>query len=224
MTEYELLRVISFLEKVRKPYQDVIPIADEDASWNMLLYLVKQNLLGTPVSISTLASVAKIPYATAMRHIHQLIERGHIVKKPVTASGRSFRLYPSAALSQAFLNYAKQVKSLLADTFGLRTAPEDEDDFYFGGSYFAAQIIPPPKLIESLFRGKRELHFLLNDDNYFASMCNMWSDFRNNISARKNFDLRKLPALHERLIASAAQPVSDYDIVALNMPWLGELV
>jgi multiple sugar transport system substrate-binding protein len=74
MTEYELLRIISFLERVRTPFQELIPIAEEDASWNILLYLMKQNLMGSPVTISTLASVANIPYTTAMRHIHELIE------------------------------------------------------------------------------------------------------------------------------------------------------
>ncbi len=224
MTEYELLRIITFLERVRAPYQEVVPMAQEDASWNILLYLIKQNLTGATVTISALASVAKIPYATAMRRIHELIDAGHILKKPASETGRSFVLTPSPALIESFLQYARRIKSLLAQTFGLRAKPEEEEDFYFGGSYFAAQIIPPPHLIESLFRGTRELKFLLNFDNYFASMTNMWADFRNNMSSRKNFDLLKLPQLHARMIENAAKPVSDYDIIAINAPWLGEVV
>jgi multiple sugar transport system substrate-binding protein len=224
MTEYELLRIISFLERVRTPFQELIPIAEEDASWNILLYLMKQNLMGSPVTISTLASVANIPYTTAMRHIHELIEQGHIRKEAATATGRSFNLVPSPELSASFEAFARRIKTLLAETFGLRERPEDEESFYFGGSYFAAQIIPPPHLIESLFRGKRELRFLLNYDNYFASMMNMWADFRNNMSSRRSFDLLKLPDLHARMIENAEKPVSDYDIVAINAPWLGEAV
>lgn len=224
MTEYELLRIITFLERVRAPYQEVVPMAEEDPSWNILLYLIKQNLNSTPVTISTLASVAKIPYATAMRRIHELIDAGHIIKKPASETGKSFTLLPSPALTESFQRYARRIKSLLAETFGLRAKPEEEEDFYFGGSYFAAQIIPPPHLIESLFRGKRELKFLLNFDNYFASMTNMWADFRNNMSSRKNFDLLKLPELHARIIDNAAKQVSDYDIIAINAPWLGEVV
>jgi len=224
MTEYELLRIITFLERVRAPYQELLPIAEEDATWNILLYLVKKNLSGTPVTISTLASVAEIPYATAMRRIHHLIDAGHIEKRPTKEGGKSFVLVPSAQLSDSFLHYAKRVKSLLAETFGMRAKPEEDENFYFGGSYLAAQIIPPPRLVESLFSGKRELKFLLNDDNYFHSMSNMWADFRNNISSRRNFDLRKLPELHARVIGNGRQPKSDYDIVAINAPWLGEAV
>ena len=222
MTEYELLRIIGFLERVRTPYQELLPLAQEDASWNILFYLMKQSLVGTPVTISSLASAANIPYATAMRRIHELIDDGYIIKKPTSETGKSFALSPSLELAESFAQYARSIKSLLAETFGLRSKPEQEEDFYFGGSYFAAQIIPPPHLIESLFRGKRELRFLLNDDNYFASMTNMWADFRNNMSSRKNFDLLRLPDLHEKMIANSKRRESDYDIVAINAPWLGE--
>jgi multiple sugar transport system substrate-binding protein len=60
MTERELLRIIAFLERVRQPFQDLIRIADEDATWNMLLFLIKSHLTGTPVTLSALASVAHV--------------------------------------------------------------------------------------------------------------------------------------------------------------------
>ena len=224
MTEHELLRIIAFLERVRLPFQELVPVAEEDATWNMLLFLIRNHLTGTPVAISTLASVSNVPHATALRRIHFLIERGDIVKRNITETGRRFRLEPSEALLESFVRYARRIKLLLAETFGLRSKADSDEDYYFGGSYFAAQIIPPPRLIESLFRGSREIRFLLNDDNYFLSMRNMWADFRNNMSSRKNFDLRKLPQLHQRVIENAALPESEYDIVAINAPWLGEAV
>ena len=224
MTEHELLRIIAFLERVRQPFQELVPIAEEDATWNLLLFLIRNHLTGTPVAISTLASVAKAPHATAMRRIHALIERGDILQDPLGEGSKRFKLRPSEALLESFIQYARRIKFLLAETFGLRSKTDSDEDFYFGGSYFAAQIIPPPRLIESLFRGKREIKFLLNDDNYFLSMRNMWADFRNNMASRKNFDLRKLPLLHERLVENAGLRVSEYDIVAINAPWLGEAV
>ena len=220
MTEHELLRIIAFLERVRQPFQELIPIAEEDVTWNLLLFLIKSHLTGTPVAISTLASVAKAPHATAMRRIHTLIERGDILQEPLFEGSKRFKLQPSKALLENFIQYAGRIKYLLAETFGLRSKTDSEEDFYFGGSYFAAQIIPPPRLIESLFRGKREIKFLLNDDNYFISMRNMWADFRNNMSSRRSFDLRKLPNLHDKLIDNASLELSEYDIVAINAPWL----
>src|SRR3984885_3041133 len=224
MTEHELLRIIAFLERVRQPFQELVPIAEEDATWNLLLFLIRNHLTGTPVAISTLASVAKAPHATAMRPIHALIERGDILQDPLGEGSKRFKLRPSEALLESFIQYARRIKFLLAETFGLRSKTDSDEDFYFGGSYFAAQIIPPPRLIDSLFRGKREIKFLLNDDNYFLSMRNMWADFRNNMASRTNFDLRKLPQLHERLIENSKRDVSEYDTVAINAPWLGEAV
>ena len=167
MTEHELLRIIAFLERVRQPFQELVPIAEEDATWNLLLFLIKNHLTGTPVAISTLASVAKAPHATAMRRIHALIERGDILQEILGEGSKRYKLRPSEALLESFIQYARRIKFLLAETFGLRSKVDSDEDFYFGGSYFAAQIIPPPRLIESLFRGKQEIQFLLNDDNYF---------------------------------------------------------
>jgi ABC-type glycerol-3-phosphate transport system substrate-binding protein len=223
MTEYELLRIISFLEKTRTPYQQLIPIAEQDANWNIILFLMKKHLNGSIVTITILSSAANIPYASAMRRINRLISNGYIVRIPLSKTGKSFSLHPSDELIRAFIDYARRIKSLLADTFGLRPRTEDEHEFYFGGSYFAAQIIPPPRLIESLFRGEQELRFLLNRDNYFAAMSNMWCDFRNNMASRKNFQLAKLPELHARIEDNAARSTSKYDIIAINMPWVGEI-
>ena len=155
MTEHELLRIIAFLERVRQPFQDLVPIAEEDATWNLLLFLIKNHLTGTPVAISTLASVAKAPHATAMRRIHALIESGDILQDPLCEGSKRYKLRPSEALLESFIQYARKIKFLLAETFGLRSKVDSDEDFYFGGSYFAAQIIPPPRLIESLFRGKQ---------------------------------------------------------------------
>jgi multiple sugar transport system substrate-binding protein len=109
MTEYELLRIIAFLERVRLPFQKLIPIAEEDATWNMLLYLIKNHLTGTPVTISTLATVAKVPHATAMRRIQRLIETGEIVTKSVSDTGKRLKLLPSEALLDSFIQYARKI-------------------------------------------------------------------------------------------------------------------
>ena len=44
-----------------------------------------RTIMGAAVAISTLASVAKVPHATAMRRIHALIESGRSRGKIVLA-------------------------------------------------------------------------------------------------------------------------------------------
>jgi len=112
------------------PFQELIPIAEEDATWNMLLFLIRNHLTGTPVAISTLASVAKSRTRRRMRRIHALIERGDIMTKSASETGKRFLLLPSEPLLESFIQYARKIKFLLAETFGLRPKTDSDEDFY----------------------------------------------------------------------------------------------
>ncbi|MGO7017047.1 extracellular solute-binding protein [Rhizobium leguminosarum] len=221
MNEYEMLRVIDFLEKTRRPFREVVEISDDDAVWRIVTYLIKSHILSQPVSISTLGQESGLPYATSMRLINRLIEAGYIQRIAKGSTGKSFALQPSERLLRSFQTYARKTKSLLAQTLGLRVG-EEEDEYYFGGTPLGSQIIPPMRLVQKRAESQIELRFLLNDDNYFSAMRNMWADFRNNLASRKNFDLLPLPELYRRLRENGSKPVSDYDVLAINMPWLGE--
>lgn len=223
VTEYELLRIISFLEKVRSPYVEMLPFAEADPAWNILFALMKAHLRGREIRITGLAAEAGIPHATAIRRIGRLIEEGHIVEKPIDRLEKGVRLVPSEALNADFVRFAKRIKGLLAETFGLRSSAEAEEDYYFGGSSFAAQIIPPPQLISNPGGRGNDLRFLLNDDNYFRAMRNMWADFRLNLGSRDDFELLPLSTLYDRVHDNAARATSNYDIVAIDMPWLGDI-
>ncbi|TWF59132.1 extracellular solute-binding protein [Neorhizobium alkalisoli] len=221
MNEYEMLRVIDFLEKTRQPFRQVIEPAEEDAVWRVVTFLIRSHILSQTVTISTLAEESGLPYATAMRLINRMIEDGSVLRVPRGKTGKSFSLQPSETLMRSFQGYARKTKSLLAQTLGLR-AGEEEDEYYFGGTPLGSQIIPPMRLVQKRAESQIELRFLLNDDNYFSAMRNMWADFRNNLASSKNFDLLPLPDLYNRARENAAKPVSDYDVIAINMPWLGE--
>jgi multiple sugar transport system substrate-binding protein len=120
MTTNQLLRIISFLERVRASFQELLPGAEEDVSWNILLHVIKQNLLGSKVTFTSVSSIAKVPYATAMRRVHDLIDQGHIVRVPISATGKRFCLVASEPVLIAFDGYANMVKSLLMEDLSLR--------------------------------------------------------------------------------------------------------
>ncbi len=224
MTDYELLRIINFLERIRTPYDEKLRNADPDPVWNIVLFLMKSHLRGDVVTMSSLALVSQIPFASAMRRIHRLIEDGDIEKRQRNPGGKSYNLVPSQRLKSNFISYAMKVKVLLAETFGLGAGNANVDDYYFGGSYIVDQIIPPLKIMENRNSPTQDLRFLLNDDNYFEAMRNMWSDFRSKLSSRKNFKLLALPELHEELFRNARRRESEYDVICINIPWLGEAV
>ena len=223
MNEYEMLRVIEFLERTRRPFQDVVGGFDEDPVWRIVVFLVKSHIHSHTVSISTLGQESGLPYATSMRLINRLIDSGYILRVSKGTTGKSFSLQPSEQLLQSFQSYAGKTKSLLAQTLGLRSG-EQEDDYYFGGTPLGSHIIPPMRLVQKRAETQTELRFLLNNDNYFSAMRNMWADFRNNLASRKSFDLLPLPDLYQTALENRANKVSNYDVIAINMPWLGEFV
>src|SRR5271154_4410395 len=221
MNEFELLRVVEYLERMRRPYRALFPMAEEDPVWNILTHLVKGHVRGDLVTVSTLAAAANVPYATALRRINAMIADGQIDRRP--RGPKSFSLHPSERTLDAFLSYAQHIKSLLAQVMGVRPAGEAADDYYIGGSRLEAQLAPPQSLARRRNDGGR-LRFLLHADNYFASLQNLWSDFRATRGSRRDFDLYALPELYRRVTENAARKVSEYDVIVLNVPWLGEFV
>ncbi|WP_182086358.1 extracellular solute-binding protein [Aureimonas sp. ME7] len=223
MNEYEILRVIEFVEQTRTPFRQTMPVCDDEPVWNITAFLMKSEIRGQMVTISMLAQVTGIPYATSMRLIGRLVDSGFILRMPRGRAGKSHSLHPGEDMRRAFLVYARSMKSLIARTMGLRGTGEDEEQYYFGGTPLASQPQPPPRLVEHRAKAELDIRFLLNDDNYFSAMRNMWVDLRSNLAASRDFSLRRLPDLYREILANAERPVSKYDVVTLNMPWLGEL-
>jgi len=102
VNEYELLRVIDFIERTRRLYLQHVEAAESDPTWNILLILilVRRTVSDQLVTISSLVRGAGVPYATALRRVHKLIDDGWIVKVSRTASGKTSALLPSDRLMQ----------------------------------------------------------------------------------------------------------------------------
>lgn len=221
MNDFELLRLIEYLERTRRPYRALFPMADEDPVWNIVTHLIKSHVHGDLVTITTLATAANVPYTTAIRRIEDMIAAGRIVRR--SSGPKRFSLHPSEDTLADFVAYAGHIKSLLAQVVGVRPAGEEVDNYYFGGSRLDALLAAPTPAPRLPTKGA-PLKFLIHADNYFASLQNLWADFRANRGSRRDFDLRPLPDLHRRAIENARQPVSEYDVIVLNVPWLGEFV
>jgi len=220
LSDHELSRVIDFLRKTRQPFDSRIPGARPDPYWNIVLELVDCHLQQVPLNMTTLIELSQASYGVGNRLISKMIDEGQIVRVPRSPRHKTTLLAPSAELIASFMDYATYVKAHLAKTFGLRSGTETEE-YYFGGSYFAAHIIAPVQGTDISSSALRNIRFLLHDDNYFASMRNMWSDFRNDIGRMSSFDLRHLPELYDRVELALRDPSEAYDVVAVNMPWLG---
>lgn len=224
MTEYEMLRIIDFLNSLTRPFGTVVADSRGDPVFQLTLSLMQAHLTGRDITKSALAESGGVPFVTAMRHVTQMIEDGNIVLDPRTATGRSFYVRPSEQLQQRFMDYCRSVKATIGRTFGTITSDEDVDEFYFGGSNFSRVVIPPPRLQSHHASGAKELRFLFRKDNYFEALRNTWADLRANIGSIQNVDLLPLPQLYDRIIENGARKSSEFDVICVNKPWVGDLV
>ena len=179
MNDFELLRVIEYLERTRKPYRDLFPMAEEDPVWNIVTHLMKSHLRGDLVTISSLAGVAQVPYATAIRRIRRMIAEGHIAQQP--RGPKTFSLHPSETMIADFLSYARTSNRCSPRRSACGRQHENADEYYLGGSRLEAQLAPPTGLLRRRLDEGIHLRFLMHADNYFASLQNLWADFRNNL-------------------------------------------
>lgn len=221
LSDLEYLRILSLIDRMRLDFDTKVDVGQTDPEWRMLSLLIRGHITGDPITISALIQASNVPYGTAQRRIHAMMEAGLIERRYRSPSHKSFFLVPSQRLLNDFTSYVTRMKAFLAQVLGAR-GEESTDDFYFGGMDMAREIAAPARLQQMIAASGEPLRFLLNDDNYFAAMRNMWSDYRNNLGSRKGFSLQPLPDLHAALQRGLAAETGPYDVVALNIPWLGE--
>lgn len=221
MDEFEILRVITLMRRSKIAFDGIMPCTDDRPVWNIVSHLIEAEFRGQVVTITSLSSVTGLPYATARRFIKTLIGKGLIVKEARSASGKSYSLHPSDELTAAFDRYVRAIKSIVADTIGVRDPRTGVNEYYFGGVR-AAQFVPPHSLARAVSAGG-ELKFLLNDDPFFTSLRNLWTDFRSDLGSASSFRMCRGPDTRRELIENRRREVSHYDIVSVDLAWLGEL-
>ncbi len=217
MNDHELLRILDFIDRIRKPYSELVLGGTVESDWSIVSYLIHSHLGGYPVSITSLALVSGLPHATAIRRIQRLIDDGTIVRRPANNRRTRFTLHPSPGLQKRVANYARKTKEVIAETVGARTSAEAEDSYYFGSVPMGSQVILPISLLQNRVERGVEVKFLLNNDNYFESMRNMWVDFRSNLASASNFDLRHQVDLYALALENGRRRVSAYDVMAVDM-------
>ncbi|TGT57780.1 extracellular solute-binding protein [Mesorhizobium sp. M00.F.Ca.ET.170.01.1.1] len=221
MNELEVLRVVKLIERVYGAFDRAMPDRDDRPFWNTVTHLVRSEYVKKAVTITSLCSVTGLPYATSRRFIRSLISQGLIVRSVRGKSEKTHSLHPSDGMMRAFETYAREMKSVFAEAIGARCPGESEDEYYFGEAR-ASQFVPPSKLT-SAASNRGELQFLVNDDPYFAALRNVWTDFRSNLGSTSSFHLHQCAEMRRELIENSKRAVSRYDIVSVNLSWLGEL-
>ncbi|MEX1663539.1 ABC transporter substrate-binding protein [Thioclava sp. 15-R06ZXC-3] len=223
MTREELLRILSFSDKMRSISEKRTELSATDARWNIISYAMRRHLEGKLLTITSIASAADVPYGTAMRRIGELIEQGLLLKRARTQSGKSFSLHPTRKLIVEYESYAVQLKAMVGDTFGFNTGDGELADFYFGGSYMASRILSYPNAARSPVGYDKSIRILAPIDPTFTTL----NTFRGALNefCGTNIEVVNLPldALHKAIAENNAKPKSEFDLISVDLPWIGQL-
>jgi len=221
----DMLDVIGFLEQMTAEIDAGLEPNAPNPYLNMSLHLMRSHLEGRIVTSSSLVAAAGVPYATAMRKLGEMQEAGLVEQRARTRTGKSFSLHPSSSLIQSITQMSDRVQRLAHQTLGqTRTAPS-EADYYFGGSYMAGSAaIQPPRVLPRPLNLTGGVRVLVHGDPTFMVMEQLKRQFEQLVGTGIGLRAFSIDRLHEEALRNAERATSRYDLVAVDLPWLGEFV
>ena len=210
--------VASFLEALWLELDALTESNPPNPQLRILSHVVTSHLDGRQVTPSSAIAASGVPYATATRRLSELVGQGLIDQRPRTRTGRSFTLHPSETLVERWNQLATRLPRLARDHLGGR----DERDYFFGGSYRGTQAIGPMRVLPEPLRLPGGLRILVHGDPTFMVMGNLKRQFEDAIGAPIHQRAFSIDRLREEALRNASRAQSRYDIVAVDLPWIGE--
>ncbi len=220
----ELARVIGFLEELCVELDNSVEPNAPNPYLNMILHLLRSHIEGRLVSASSMVAASGAPYATAMRKLGHIQEAGLVEQRPRTKTGKSFSLHPSAGLLETWSQLADRIERLATENFGDATSRRTAD-YYFGGSYQPGRaLIAPPSALPQPLRLGGGLRILVHGDPTFMVMENLKRQFEQIVGTNIKQRAFSIDRLREEALRNATRSRSLYDLIAVDLPWIGEFV
>ena len=97
---------LELFEQLQHKSVQVLGLSLGQREMRMITHLVRNHRAARLVTSSSLAAASGLTYGTAIRTIARMDERGLIVRRPRTSSGKSVSLHPSAELLARWHEFA----------------------------------------------------------------------------------------------------------------------
>lgn len=218
----EPLAVLSFLEDLSEELESALDIVAPNAHLHMALHLIQGHYEARTITPTSLIGASRVPYATANRRMKEMIAAGLIEQRPRTKTGKSFSMHPSDKLLAQWMQLSGRIKRLAESQFAGQSGTQENRDYYFGGSYAAAKSIPPLSVRPEPLKLTGGLRVLVHGDPTFMVMENLKRQFEQVIGTGISQRAFSIDRLREEALRNSERSNSQYDIIAVDLPWIGE--
>lgn len=218
----EALDILSFLDDFCDELEGLFELVAPNPHLRMMVHLLNGHFSGKTVTPTALIGASRVPYATASRKLKEMSDAGLIEQRPRTKSGKSFSMHPSDLLLDQWMQVSGRVRRLAEAQFGELQRGQRSKDYYFGGSYAAAQSIPPLSVLPEPLKVPGGIRVLVHGDPTFMVMDTLKRQFEQVIGAQISQRAFSIDRLREEALRNAERTTSRYDIIAVDLPWIGE--
>jgi multiple sugar transport system substrate-binding protein len=220
----EMSRFLDFVEQLDNETRQALSIKSGYNETLLLVTLLRNHLNGKLTTSTSLAQSSGLTYGTAIRAMASIEERDLLFRRPRTRSGKSYSLHPSDKLISEWQEYARRVHALVTSTIGLTdTRNRPAKDYFFGASYNQGSIISPPGVLASKLPLQHDLRILVHADPTFMAMHVLKKQFETIFGVPIQSRALSIDRLREEILHNAGKERSDYDLIACDLPWFGEM-
>ncbi|MEL7166675.1 MAG: extracellular solute-binding protein [Pseudomonadota bacterium] len=218
----DALEMLSFLDSFSDELDGSFELIAPSPHLRMMVSLLNAHFSGKTVTPTSLIGASRVPYATANRKLREMIDAGLIEQRTRTTSGKSFSMHPSDQLLEEWMQISGRLRRLAEVSFGVQQRSTETKDYYFGGSYAAAQSIPPLSVLPEPLKVPGGIRVLVHGDPTFMVMDTLKRQFEQVIGTQISQRAFSIDRLREEALRNAERPTSRYDIIAVDLPWIGE--
>ena len=220
----EMARFVDFIEQFELETGQALSIKSGYSEIRLLAALMRNHLNGKLTTSSSLIANSGLTYGTALRAINSIIERGLIVKRPRTSTGKSFSLHPTEKLLQEWQELARRVRSLFGSTIGVDSnLNSGSSEYFYGASYASGSVLSPPSIMDTKLPINQDLRILVHADPTFMAMHVLKKQLETVFGVGIKSRALSIDRLRDEILKNARHASSRYDIVACDLPWFGEM-
>ena len=218
----QMLRTITFLDALGDELEEIGDLSSPNPNLRIMASLMRGHIEGKTVTATALIGASRAPYATANRRVQEMVDVGLIEKRARTKTGKSYSMHPSETLLDHWMQLSNRLDRLSNKHFGSQGTPETNADYYFGGTYMNVKSIPPLQVLPEPIKMAGGLRVLAHGDPTFMVMDSLKRQFEQTLGAQIHQRVFSIDRLRHEALRNAERKASRYDIIAVDLPWVGE--